>query len=317
MENVKKLGKITSFTLIIILIASLTVNFPYDATAQEFRFKFGSLGSGNGQFNFPEGIALDSSGNIYVPDTSNHRVQKFNSVGAFQLKFGANGGDGTAGTGEGQFDRRDVHAFEPGTIESLCNGRGCAVADRNRVVRAHRTGRASSVADGQLSQDEQAAIWAATRRVGRRFLDRGSRGCRGSVRDVPDGNRELARGPGDGGGLQSSDSLPSSGSHSDRDWRVSGPLAWRMSRQKRRSTRDGSTVYFLDGLDHEVNERVQRAFQIVAEIAMAGLVLVRAIEAGGFADRLGVVCDAVALNGPHRLDDVGEMQVERAHPFVG
>jgi len=35
-ELVKKLGKITSFTLIIILITSLTVNFPYDATAQEY-----------------------------------------------------------------------------------------------------------------------------------------------------------------------------------------------------------------------------------------------------------------------------------------
>jgi len=102
-ELVKKLGKITSFTLIIILIASLTVNFPYDATAQEFRFKFGSQGSGDGQFSFPVGIAVDGPGNIYVADTNNHRVQKFDSAVAFQLKFGANGGDGTSGSGDGQF----------------------------------------------------------------------------------------------------------------------------------------------------------------------------------------------------------------------
>ncbi len=118
MENVKKLGKITSFTLIIILIASLTVNFPYDATAQEFRFKFGSEGSGDGQFDFPPGIALDSSGNIYVTDFGNHRVQIFNSAGAFLSTFGWGVDTGAAafetctsgcqagisGTGDGQFD---------------------------------------------------------------------------------------------------------------------------------------------------------------------------------------------------------------------
>jgi len=30
-------------------------------------------------FNRPEGIAVDGSGNIYVADTSNHRIQKFDA----------------------------------------------------------------------------------------------------------------------------------------------------------------------------------------------------------------------------------------------
>jgi DNA-binding beta-propeller fold protein YncE len=32
--------------------------------------QWGSQGSGNGQFYDPEGIAVDSSGNVYVVDTS-------------------------------------------------------------------------------------------------------------------------------------------------------------------------------------------------------------------------------------------------------
>jgi sugar lactone lactonase YvrE len=45
----------------------------------------GALG---GEFNFPEGVAADSAGNIYVADTNNERVQKFDSSGKFVLAFG-------------------------------------------------------------------------------------------------------------------------------------------------------------------------------------------------------------------------------------
>ncbi|MBI4378159.1 MAG: SBBP repeat-containing protein [Nitrospinae bacterium] len=40
-------------------------------------FKMGSSGTGDGQFNHPVGIAVDSSGNVYVADEYNHRIQKF------------------------------------------------------------------------------------------------------------------------------------------------------------------------------------------------------------------------------------------------
>jgi len=39
----------------------------------------GLQGSGNGEFYVPEGIAVDSKGNIFVADRGNHRVQEFNS----------------------------------------------------------------------------------------------------------------------------------------------------------------------------------------------------------------------------------------------
>ena len=33
--------------------------------------------SGDGQFQSPRGLAVDSSGNVYVADSNNHRIQKF------------------------------------------------------------------------------------------------------------------------------------------------------------------------------------------------------------------------------------------------
>jgi RHS repeat-associated protein len=43
----------------------------------------GLQGSGNGEFNVPEGIVVDSKGNVFVADRGNHRVQEFNTELAF------------------------------------------------------------------------------------------------------------------------------------------------------------------------------------------------------------------------------------------
>ena len=59
--------------------------------------QWGSNGSGDGQFNSPRDFAFDSGGNIYVVDTTNHRVQKFDSEFNFITKWGSNG------SGIGQF----------------------------------------------------------------------------------------------------------------------------------------------------------------------------------------------------------------------
>lgn len=47
------------------------------AVDPRFLFSFGSYGTGNGQFQYPEGIAVDSSGYVWVSDTGNHRVEKW------------------------------------------------------------------------------------------------------------------------------------------------------------------------------------------------------------------------------------------------
>ena len=44
---------------------------------------WGNTGSGNGSFSDPQGIAVDSTGNVYVADTGNNRVQKFTSSGGW------------------------------------------------------------------------------------------------------------------------------------------------------------------------------------------------------------------------------------------
>jgi tripartite motif-containing protein 71 len=43
----------------------------------------------NGDFNSPNGIAVDSSGNVYVADTGNDRIQKFSGNGTFISKWGS------------------------------------------------------------------------------------------------------------------------------------------------------------------------------------------------------------------------------------
>jgi DNA-binding beta-propeller fold protein YncE len=53
----------------------------------------GYSGSGDGQLANPMGIALDKSGNIYVADTGNNRIEIFSSNGAYLRQFGTLGSD--------------------------------------------------------------------------------------------------------------------------------------------------------------------------------------------------------------------------------
>ena len=56
-----------------------------------FSSSFGSSGSGDGQFNCPSDVALDSADNVFIADSNNHRVQIFTSEGQFLRKFGKEG----------------------------------------------------------------------------------------------------------------------------------------------------------------------------------------------------------------------------------
>jgi hypothetical protein len=94
--------RLSTVVLLIILILTSVASFAALVLAAEstpsFLFKWGSHGTGNGKFDHPRGIAIDSLGNIYVADTGNNRIQKFDSSGNFLVKWGSNG------TGNGKFD---------------------------------------------------------------------------------------------------------------------------------------------------------------------------------------------------------------------
>ena len=62
---------------------------------------WGGTGAAAGQFNDPEGVAIDAAGNVYVADNFNHRVQKFDADGTFLLAWGW---DVVAGNGVTTFE---------------------------------------------------------------------------------------------------------------------------------------------------------------------------------------------------------------------
>ena len=60
------------------------------SSAWTFQLQWGSQGIGNGQFKFPEGLAVDNSTNhVYVIDRNNNRVQKFDSQGVYLTQWGS------------------------------------------------------------------------------------------------------------------------------------------------------------------------------------------------------------------------------------
>ena len=86
----------------------------------------GSLGSGAGQLDHPQGVTVDGSG-VYVADTQNDRIVKYDANGAPLMQWGIKG------SGDGQF-------FRPAAV--LATGGGVWVADsaNHRLQRFSQTG---------------------------------------------------------------------------------------------------------------------------------------------------------------------------------
>ena len=141
-------------------------------TKYTFIEKWGSFGTGPGQFNRPHDVAFDSTGNVYVDELERAGVQVFDSEGNFLRKWGS------VGTADGQFslpqehlwiDSKDhlylvdgdpnprIQIFDPngnvlGKVASPCKmstGDGCIDPDGAGPL---------SLGDGQFSKPEHVAI---------------------------------------------------------------------------------------------------------------------------------------------------------------
>jgi NHL repeat len=74
--------------------------------------RIGTTGGSAGQLSFPTGFDIDPSGNLFVADRSNHRVDEFDRTGAFVRAFGW-----------------DVIPGAPSEFEVCTAGTGCQVGD--------------------------------------------------------------------------------------------------------------------------------------------------------------------------------------------
>jgi len=78
--------------------ARLVVSFEGGAIGvPEFQTVWGGWGNVIGKLYYPNGVSVDYYGNVYVVDSNNSRIQKFDEEGNFIMTWGARG------TGDGQF----------------------------------------------------------------------------------------------------------------------------------------------------------------------------------------------------------------------
>ena len=96
--------------------------------------KWGTEGTGDGEFFRPSGVAVASDGSVYVADDWNNRIQKFTFEGVFVTKWGRYDG------GDGQFDfPRDVAVASDGSVY---------VADNQTAASRSSPPKACSLANG-------------------------------------------------------------------------------------------------------------------------------------------------------------------------
>jgi tripartite motif-containing protein 71 len=96
----KKLAMTTAAALYALAAVSAWGEWVYEG-------KWGTRGSGEGQFKSPSDVAVAANRNVYVADKFNNRVQYFTATGSFLGKWG------TLGSGNGQFAAPEGIAVAP------------------------------------------------------------------------------------------------------------------------------------------------------------------------------------------------------------
>jgi DNA-binding beta-propeller fold protein YncE len=95
----------------------------------------GTQGSGDGQFSGPNGIAVDSSGDVYVVDSANNRIEKFSSSGVFLSQITAT-------------DPSCIQAFATPTAVALAPGSGALYVTDTGNGRVVKVDPATGLCDG-------------------------------------------------------------------------------------------------------------------------------------------------------------------------
>ena len=81
---------LTSGLLVLVSLVILQTQLINSASAEvTFLNTWGSEGSGHGEFNWPLGVALSDTGQVYVADRYNDRIQRFDADGNYVSMWGS------------------------------------------------------------------------------------------------------------------------------------------------------------------------------------------------------------------------------------
>lgn len=100
----------------------LNLQLPSDALTFAPKGSLGGTGTGAGQFRFPAAVAVDATGNVFVADMGNHRVQRRDAAAGTWATLGGL----ASGAGNGQFAWPQGVAVDPSTASQRV-----VVADTN------------------------------------------------------------------------------------------------------------------------------------------------------------------------------------------
>lgn len=145
-------SRFLTLSSLFVALSSATAHGSTAPTTPTFVLSWGNNGSAPGQLASPFAVATDPLGNVYVLDSFNHRVQKFDRLGNFILQWGS------LGTANGQF-------WYPSGIAVDAQG-NVYVGDtnNNRVQKFTSTGvwltawGGSGSGDGQFNSPEGIAV---------------------------------------------------------------------------------------------------------------------------------------------------------------
>jgi len=112
-------------------------------TPPPFLGAWGTFGTGDGQFNGPQGVSVAPDGTVYVSDTNNHRVQKFTTTGSYLTQWGS------YGTDDGELNQPVHLTTRTGDAIYVCDGDN----DRVQIFDAYGGYQGQFGTTGDMSDD--------------------------------------------------------------------------------------------------------------------------------------------------------------------